>query len=163
MLPAMSTYLNDHHAGAHAAISLIDRLRGEEPSQAAWLEPLRAEIEQDRQTLADIMRRVDVNESAMKQVSGWIAERLVSLKLALESSHRAFQIMEALEVLSIGILGKQKLWIALAEVASAYPGLSGVDFRALQARAVDQHARVERERAAAARRALRSDAAGMSA
>jgi hypothetical protein len=163
MLPAMSTYLNDHHAGAHAALSLIDRLRGDEPSRAAWLESLRTEIEQDRQTLADIMRRVDVSESTVKQVSGWISERLVSLKLAVESPHRAFQIMEALEVLSIGILGKQKLWIALAEVASAYPGLSGVDFAALHARAVGQHAGAERERVAAARKALRSDAAGMSA
>jgi hypothetical protein len=161
--PALSTYLNDHHAGAHAALSLIDRLSSGEPSRAAWLQPLRAEIEQERQVLADIMQRLDVPESTVKQVSGWISERLASLKLAVESPHRAFQIMEALEVLSIGILGKQKLWIALGEVATAYPVLADIDFAHLQAAGVAQHARVEQERVAAARRALRPDAAGMSA
>ena len=154
MLPALTTYLNDHHAGAHAALALLDRLRDEQPPRAAWLDPLRADIEQDRQTLSDLMRRLRVEQSAVKQVSGWIGERLLSLKLALEGPHHAFQFMQALEVLSIGILGKQKLWTALAAVADAYPDLSDVDFDALQARAIDQHARVERERVASARMAF---------
>lgn len=154
MLPALTTYLNDHHAGAHAALSLLDRLRGEQPTRVAWVDQLRADIEQDRQTLSDVMRRLHVVQSSVKQISGWIGEQLLSLKLALEGPDHAFQFMQALEVLSIGILGKQKLWSALAAVAGAYPELSDVDFHALEARAVDQHARTERERIASVRMAF---------
>jgi hypothetical protein len=62
--------------------------------------------------------------------------------------------MEALEMLALGILGKYKLWLALADAAPAYPALAQVDFERLKTRALDQHTDVERERVAAAHVAL---------
>lgn len=152
MSTPLSVYLNDHHAGAHSALALIDRLLGEEATP--WLAELRTDIEQDRQTLADVMRRLDIAESSVKKVSGWVGEQMVATKLAAESPHPAFRRMEAYELLSLGILGKQKLWLALIEAAAGYPALSGISLDQLFARAVDQHARVERERLLAARDAL---------
>ena len=128
--------------------------RRSEPSRRDWLSRLRAEIESDRQTLTDVMRRLNITESLIKQMTGWFGEKLATLKLTVESPDRAFHLMEALEFLSLGILGKHKLWAALEQVAGEYPTLRGVDFTALRGRAIDQHAQVEQERLSVAAKAL---------
>lgn len=159
MTAGLSTYLNDHHAGAHTALTLLDRLTELEPSRRDWLERLRSDIESDRQTLTDIMRRLNIEESTLKQMTGWLGERLATIKLTLESPDRAFRLMESLELLSLGILGKHKLWIALDHVSNEYPLLRGVDFTALRGRAIDQHAQVEQERLSVVAKALSPTAA----
>jgi hypothetical protein len=159
MTPALITYLNDHSAGAEGALAMMDRLAETHEAQREWLMKLRQEISDDHDTLKDIMRRLDIPESSLKQVSSWFGERMTALKLTWESPNRAFHRMEALELLALGILGKHKLWLALSDAASAYPQLTSVDFERLKGRAVEQHHAVEHERMAAARAALRATSA----
>jgi hypothetical protein len=159
MTAALSTYLNDHSAGARLALTLLERLADTHEEHRDWLTHVREEITADHEILLDIMRRLGITESTVKQVSSWIGERMASLKLTLESPNRTFHRLEALEALALGILGKHKLWIALAEVAPDYPAIAQVDFDRLKSRALDQHDQVERERMAAALTALRRRAA----
>jgi hypothetical protein len=62
--------------------------------------------------------------------------------------------MEVLEMLTMGIRGKQALWRALRAVVGKYPVLRSLDFDQLERRAVEQHDRVEALRLEAARDAL---------
>ncbi len=68
--------------------------------------------------------------------------------------------LEALEMLVLGIHGKQELWGALTEVSATVPHLASVDLQRLQRRADDQHARVETRRLRAAGRAFGSATIG---
>src|SRR5207248_1584660 len=82
----------------------------------------------------------------------WLTEKLSRGKFALAArSHPALALLEGLESLGLGIQGKLALWYALAEVAPPDPRLAGYPYQALEARAVLQHAAVERERLAAPR------------
>jgi hypothetical protein len=154
MTPALITYLNDHDAGAQGALTMLERLAETHEEDRDWLSALHREISADHETLRDLMRRLGVPESTLKQVSSWVGERMAAMKLSWESPDRNFHRMEALEMLALGIMGKHKLWLALADVAPAYPALAQIDFERLKTRALDQHADVERERLAAAHVAL---------
>lgn len=82
-----------------------------------------------------------------------MAEKAGRLKLILDDPG-GLKPLESLELLVIGIHGKQSLWRSLAAVAPTVPELAGLDFVTLQARAEDQHARVEVRRVASARAAF---------
>lgn len=139
MTPGLTAYLHVHQAGADAAMALLDRLVDLEPARREWFTKLRAEIAADRATLAEIIRRL-----------GPATETTTP-----ESADGPLRLMEALEGLTLGILGKHKLWVALTALVDDYPRLRGIDFDRLRARAVEQHAMVEQERMAAASIALR--------
>jgi hypothetical protein len=140
----LGIYLNDHLAGAAAALQLLERLesaeaeprfgtdmRGDHPDDAA-----------DRRVLESLIARIGAEPSAAKQIAGRIAERFSRLKIGSDSG--PFPRFESLEMLALGILGKKALWRALASLDEA--GLGTIDFAALEARADEQFARVERER-----------------
>jgi hypothetical protein len=158
MTPDLDAYLHDHRAGAEAAITLIDRLAELDPARRAWLMRLRGEVETDRAALVEIMRRLQIAERAAAPLSGWTIERLAVFKTAIESPDRLLPLarLEALEALTLGILGKHKLWVTLTAVARDYPQLHEIDFDRLRARAIEQHALLEQERLAAALLALGS-------
>ncbi len=67
-----------------------------------------------------------------------------------------FGMLEALEALALGIVGKQALWRALSVIAPTNLRVRGEDFDVLAARAQAQHARVEEHRLQVARIALRA-------
>jgi hypothetical protein len=142
----LATYLNDHLAGAVAAVELLEHLeraRAGTPIARA-LSELRAEIEADRETLKSLMTRLRITESRPRKATAWLAERLAWLKLQLDdSSYGAFRLFESLEAVSLGIEGKLALWRTLATIAPAMPGVSGVDYEILMLRATDQRERAE--------------------
>jgi hypothetical protein len=153
----LTAYLNDHLAGSTAALELLEHMCGtaSAPGDREFLTGLSGEIAEDRQTLEDIVRRVGGHQSAVRQIGGWIAEKAGRLKLMLDDpSGGALKRLESLELLALGIHGKQALWRALASVAPMVPQLADLRFLELEARAVDQHARVEARRVEAARAAL---------
>jgi hypothetical protein len=152
---ALHTYLNDHLAGAVVALQLVDRLieAPGTPSEAAFLAELRAEIEEDRATLERLLQQLGGTLSGLRQLGGWIAEKVTRLKLVVDDpTGGAAERMQALEILAIGIHGKQLLWSTLAAIK--LPDPHGIDLQRLERRAAEQHARVEARRLEAARRAL---------
>lgn len=86
------------------------------------------QIEEDRDTLVDLMERLDTSKNLVKQATTWVAEKASRVKFGGASSgeadHGAFM---ALETLTLGVEGKASLWIALEEVADRYPALQATD------------------------------------
>jgi hypothetical protein len=149
---ALATYLNDHVAGARFAIALLERLRDAYPSkdQRQFASMLLGEIEADRLVLQKLVDDLDGNENTLKEATAWLAEKASRLKLRLGSGDD-LALFEAFETLSLGILGKLKLWQALATVAERNPQLQKLDFAFLALRAEEQHREVEMRRLAMAR------------
>jgi hypothetical protein len=154
-LDRLTTYLDDHLAGAQAALALIGRLEPD-PSDGLDLEALHREIDADREVLAGLLEACGAEPSRVKRAAGWIAEKLSRPKLADGDALGRF---EALELLGLGILGKRALWRALAAVRGGEPRLEALALEELEERAVAQHARVERARLASVRRAFRDEPA----
>jgi hypothetical protein len=153
----LSAYLNDHLAGAVAAIELLEHLEHAHGGTvtARSLSQLRTEIEADRDTLESFMKRLQVRESRPRKATAWLAERLAWLKLQLDDSgHGALRLFESLEAVSLGIEGKLGLWRALAAIAPWMPDVSGLDYETLIRRATEQRGRVEALRLGAALPAL---------
>jgi hypothetical protein len=154
---AMRVYLNDHLAGAILGSALAEQIRDRAKGTPLGevMESIAAEIEEDRQTLLNLMRRMGTRKNPIKQATGRIAELASRVKfsglLSGEPEHGAFL---ALESLTLGVAGKACLWTALKKVSGTYPLLSPADLDALIDRAESQHSVLERERIAAGRRAL---------
>lgn len=153
----IATYLNDHLAGATAAVELLEHLETAhaESGVGQAAAGLRAEIEADRQELRALMERLEVDESRARKASGWLGSKVAELKLRLDDrSGGDLHLFESLEVLSLGIEGKHGLWRALAATAQDTPALQVADYERLARRAVEQRAQVEAMRLEAARKAL---------
>jgi hypothetical protein len=150
------TYLQDHLGGATAALQILAMLRDEYAGQplGEFAAQLADEVEADRALLDALAGRVGHESSMLKDATGWLGAQIARWKMG-RTTAGALGTFEALETLALGILGKLALWRALAAIAPEDPRLSGVDFRALAARAEAQHAGVEGRRLALASTALR--------
>jgi hypothetical protein len=84
------------------------------------------------------------------------APRPVTAKGVLSEQEEFFALLEALDMLSVGITGKRFLWQTLAAVAAVDPLLADVDFDELEQRAAAQQRRLEDERLDVAPHALRA-------
>ena len=151
----LGTYLNDHLAGSEAGLELIARLADDYPDTefSDGLRSLHAEIEEDQQQLKRLLERVSDGGSTIKQAAGWVAEKLTRLKLGLTTAE-PLALFEALEALSLGILGKRALWRALAVIAADTFDVGDVNRAELERRALDQWERVEALRLQSAERAF---------
>jgi hypothetical protein len=156
----LAIYLNDHLGGATGAIELIDhvqRAHADAPVASA-LGPLRADIDADKRQLHEIVARLTDGGTGVRRAAGWLGERLMRLKLAVDDpSDGSLRLFESIELLSLGLEGKKALWGALATAAAQVPELQGVDYDRLIARAEQQRATLEPYRLDAARAALASD------
>ena len=153
----LATYLNDHLAGATAAVELLEHLETAYAGSGVGqtVAGLLADIEADRQELQAVMGRLEVGESRARKASGWLASKVTELKLRVDDrSGGALHLFESLEVLSLGIEGKHGLWRALAAAAEDAPSLQVADYGRLAQRAVEQRGQVEAMRLEAARKAL---------
>jgi hypothetical protein len=150
------TYLNDHLAGAVAALELLDHLLALPPrADQDVLSQLRGEIQQDQKVLQGLLQDFGGKETPLRKAAAWLTEKMGQIKLRMDDpgSGELFEL-ETLEALALGIHGKLSLWRALAAVADRTPGLFSVDLGELQARAKNQFDQVERLRLEAASRAL---------
>lgn len=158
----LGIYLSDHLAGAEAGCQLLARLARQYPTGDLGrnLRELLGEIRADKRVLQEIAANVGESRPALKRVSGWIAERAGRVKLSFGSTQdRSLSLFEGLELLSIGVLGKRALWLALLRVQDSVPTLQPVDFVGLAARAGAQFERLEAYRLLSAPAALVGDAA----
>jgi hypothetical protein len=153
---ALTTYLNDHLAGSVAALELMSHLlEGNPGSGRDELARIRAEIEEDQQTLQRILSDMGGKESPVRKAAAWLTEKLGQVKLRLDDNGAGeLRVLEALEALGLGIQGKLMLWRALEAVRGSVPPLGGIDLQQLRQRAERQFRQVEELRLQAARVAL---------
>ena len=152
----LAIYLNDHLAGATGGLELAKRIIGQNEgnSYGLVLERIAHEIEEDRDTLLDVMQRLDVSKDAVKVGAGWMAEKIGRLKLNDQlTGYSPLSRLVELEGLMIGVQGKRALWTTLREIVPD-PRLSDINFAVLEARAVEQRDRLEDLRRSAAQEAL---------
>ena len=149
-LKLLSTYLNDHLAGATVGTQLARRSAGnnEGSDLGTALRRLAGEIDADRETLMAIMERLGVNKDRLKIGAGWLGEKAGRLKPnnSLFSYSPLSRLIE-LEGLALGVEGKRGLWQVLAEIDE--PRLAEFDFDELLARASSQRDQLEEHRLAA--------------
>jgi hypothetical protein len=153
----LATYLNDHLAGASAAIELLTDIAAAHAGTATerFFIELRADVEADRQALEALMGRLHVTVSRSRKVTAFLAATAAELKLRLDdSAGGALRLLEVSEAVALGIEGKRALWRALAAAAGAVPKLQVADYERLTQRAEEQRQRVERVRLEAARAAF---------
>jgi hypothetical protein len=155
---AMDVYLNDHLAGAVLGSNLAEQIRSQNKGTALGelMASLRPEIEEDRQTLVDLMDRMGTSKNPVKQATTWMAEKASRPKLSGLTSGGKPELgtFMALETLTLGVEGKACLWKALKEVARQYQPLGSLNLDDLIERARGQHDALERERIAASGRAF---------
>jgi hypothetical protein len=154
----LSTYLRDHFAGSTGGLELARRTAQQLPERD--MDEIAAAIEADRETLRELMSRLDVNPSTLKAGMGWLGERIGRLKLNQRVFGRSplSDVLE-LEGLIMGVSGKLQLWRGLALIAPRDARLEQFDFEGLAQRAEDQLRRLEGLHAQATRRALEGDSA----
>jgi hypothetical protein len=149
----LAIYLNDHLAGATAAVALVRRAARSNRGSAygSSLEELARELDQDRQSLLEVMGQLGIAVDRLKVLGGWGSEKLGRLKLngRLLGYSPLSRVVE-LEVLSLGVNGKLALWRSLEHLHANLSGLDGFDFADLIARGERQLAELERNRLRAA-------------
>jgi hypothetical protein len=155
----VATYLNDHLAGAVAAVRLLESLEDVYEELRPGLSALRADIEADRADLQALMARLDIGESQARKIGGWVAEQATALKMRFDdSADGPLRLFESLEFLSLGIAGKLALWEALKAAAEVSSQLQRADYNRLIQRAIEQRGRAETLRLKAAQEALGKNA-----
>ncbi len=158
---AIDVYLNDHLAGAMLGRDLAEQIRSRSHGTALGqlMESLAPEIEQDRQTLIELMRRVGSSKNPVKQATAWIAEKVSRAKFSgMTSRDPELGTFMALETLALGVRGKACMWTALKQVADEHPPIASMNLDELIDRAHTQQDALERERLAAGMRAFASHA-----
>lgn len=151
-------YLGDHLAGATGGLELARRClssnRGTELGNFLE-ERLIPEMEEDRETLLDVMDRLGISEQPWRTAVGWMAEKVGRVKLnGYVLSYSPLSRVIELEGLQSGTRARLSLWQALGELAPATLPLAGLDFAALGLRARTHLEELEGHHAAAARAAF---------
>jgi hypothetical protein len=154
MATLLAIYLRDHHAGSSAGLALARRAarNGAGLDHGDELAEIARQIDDDRKTLERLMARFGVRRSAVKVAGARAGEVIGRLKANGRFRQRSpLSNVVELELLALGIMGKRKLWQALAGVPELGEA-AVVDFVELEERARHQHDRVEalRQEAAAA-------------
>ncbi len=152
----LATYLNEHLAGSVAAVDLMKYLieSRQGTSEAGFFDTLRREVIADQDTLKRLLNRF-AEESRLQSAAGWVAGKFVRHKIHARGEEMGEPgLLEALEILAIGITGKRLLWTALRAALPDSPLLENVDLGDLEERALDQFDRVEAARLEAARAAF---------
>jgi hypothetical protein len=153
----LATYLNDHLAGSTVGVELAKRslksTRGNEYGEV--LERIAREIDEDRETLQQLMARLEIGSDRAKVAAAWMAEKVGRLKPNGQlTGYSPLSRLIELEALALGISGKLSLWEALTEVADEDARLDRAELTQLSQRAERQRADVWRMRQRAAHDAL---------
>jgi hypothetical protein len=159
MAPAkgLETYLSDHLGGATAGVELSKKISSEyaKTTFGPFLAELAQEIEQDKATLEELMERLGIQRSPVKEATSWVAEKVSRLKLSdtMTGDQDLKRLLE-FEMLSLGIEGKASMWRALIEVSPSHVELAATDLAGLAKRAESQRANLENHRLQVVNQAL---------
>jgi hypothetical protein len=153
----LAIYLNDHLAGSVAAIELLDDLIKTHENQplAKFLADLRKDVSADQEVLRKLLKKFKAGESPIRKAGAWLAEKFSRAKLQASGEKVGeLGLVQAFEMLVLGITGKQLLWRSLSATIGNSPLLDGIDLEQLEERAIEQIERVEAKRLEAAREAF---------
>lgn len=142
----LHTYLADHLAGARYAVELLERCRDSYPELGEFFDVLVQEVEEDRLILRSMLLRIGGSESGLKDLGARVFEQISRLKNREPSESKGLSLLERLEILSLGVMGKRSLWKALSIGSGPGGRFGGVSLDELLRRADDQHARIEGQR-----------------
>lgn len=112
----LAIYLQDHLGGSTAGLELARRAAGnnEGTPLGDFLERLASEIQEDRETLKQIMAALDIGEDRIKTTLAWTLEKVGRLKPNGQvTGYSPLSRLVELEGLHIGISGKLSAWEAL--------------------------------------------------
>jgi hypothetical protein len=142
-------YLNDHMAGAIAGSELAKRAakNNQGSKLGEFLAGLAEEIDEDRESLERIMKRLEIRANLPKGAAAWASEKVGRLKLNGQIiGYSNLSKLVELEGLSVGINGKQSLWKTLKELSREDQRIDDSEIDRLIERALSQAIRVEEER-----------------
>ncbi|HET6357382.1 hypothetical protein [Streptomyces sp.] len=143
---ALRIYLNDHLAGATAGVELSRRVARAHRSsaRASEMRRLAEDIDQDRQSLIELMHSLEIAPHRYRMYGGWIAEKVARLKPNGRVYRRSgLSTLVELEALRLGIEGKYQLWQALVPVAAELDQLETSLLQGLMDRATAQMTAVD--------------------
>ena len=144
MNDSFSSYLNDHLAGATAAIETLQLLRDQHPGKpiAGFALEMMGQLREDRTVLQNLIDRIGRGPSPLKQAAGWVGARVSELKFTPDS----YGMFLALEALSLGVEGRLLMWQAAQAMVDNHPALQTLAFENLVERARKQRAEIELQR-----------------
>jgi hypothetical protein len=145
----LAIYLNDHLAGATVGMELARRAASSnrDTLYGPVLSELAREIEEDRRSLLELMKTLEVRVDRIKVIGAWTAEKIGRLKLnGRVRGYSPLSRVVEFEALTLGVRGKLALWTALAELEAQEPALAAVDLGRLRERADRQLERLEPHR-----------------
>jgi hypothetical protein len=153
----LAAYMNDHLTGSTTVIDLLEDLERARTGKdvGLLLAELRGDVIADRLTMEALMEHAQIGKSPYRRAAAWLAEKVTQLKLRLDDPvDGTLYLLEALELVEVGIEGKRALWRALAAAADHVPRLQGINYDHLIRRAEEQLRRVETVRLEAAKTAF---------
>jgi hypothetical protein len=144
---SLPSYLNDHLAGETLGLELATRASVEHNGTplGTFLLLLSWELEEDRDSLVELMDELGVGRKRAGVVSARIAQKVRRLKVTGSSP---LSILAELESLDLRINDKLDMWSALR--SSVGDRVDGIDFDGLIRRAEGQAEALERRRLAVA-------------
>ena len=103
MSDPLVTYLEDHKAGAGAAISVLKKMKAgiHDESLSQLAANILAGVEEDEETLQNLAKRIGIGSNMMKEAAAWVGEKASRIKLGAGMSGD-FGTFEALEFLALG-------------------------------------------------------------
>ncbi len=136
----LSTYLDDHRAGAAGGRSLVRRMANEN-SDTGWAEKLATladEIEADVRTLDEVRRSLGVRGGLAKRGLARLAAEAGRLKLnrRLVGYSPLSRVLEA-EAMMAGVTARKCLWSAMQGRGEVGDHTARFDFAALEKKAVE--------------------------
>jgi hypothetical protein len=143
----LDSYLNDHLAGSVSALELLEHwVRVHDGEQLAdFFRNITAEVRHDQEKLREVMHSLGIEESKLRRVGAWAAEKLGRARLIIAGEESgSVGLVLTLEGLIMGVTGKKLMWRAVA--AANLPQLNGYDFEQLERCAEQQIERIEAER-----------------
>jgi hypothetical protein len=153
----LSTYLQDHRAGAEMGVNLAHRLRDQNvrTPYEDFVTLLARQIEEDVLTLDETMEAFGVDKALLKTAGAKVGEVLGRLKPneQLTGYSPLSRVLE-IEMLRSGVQGKLALWDSLYEIAETDDRLDRDGLQSLIERAEAQLAGLREHHRMAAREAF---------
>lgn len=114
---ALATYLKDHFAGARGGLALAKRIASGagDDEERRRVEEVAAQIKEERDLLAELMRSLDVTPSRLKTATAWAGEKFSAVKLNTSRGDR--RVLEY-EAMIMGVTGKLQLWRSLSGLSN---------------------------------------------